>query len=204
MTTESFRTRHAPLDYIQLHRRLRRMHSFTHGLLNVPVFETERLLLRGHTIHDAPNEIALWSDPEVTRYVGGQPNTAEECWSRLLRYAGHWSLLGFGYWILEEKHSGEFIGEAGFSDYRRDIKPALRGVAEVGWALVSSKHGLGYATEAVRAVLGWGHEHFGPSLVTCLIDPDHKASIHVAEKCGFRKREIAIYKGHSSLIFREL
>jgi RimJ/RimL family protein N-acetyltransferase len=181
------------------------MHSSAHGLLKIPVFETERLMLRGHTVDDGPNEIALWTDPDVTRYIGGKPSTAEECWSRLLRYAGHWSLLGFGYWILEEKCTGDFVGEVGFSDYRRDIQPALGGVAEVGWALASSKHGLGYATEAVRAVLGWGREHFGPSLVTCLIDPDHHASIRVAQKCGFRKREIANYKGHSSLIFeREL
>jgi RimJ/RimL family protein N-acetyltransferase len=177
------------------------MYSSNRYLLNIPVLETERLTLRGHTIDDARNEITLWSDPEVTRYIGGRPQTDEESWSRLLRYAGHWSLLGFGYWILEEKATGDFIGEAGFSDYRRDIEPALGGVAEVGWALVSSKHGMGYATEAVQAVLKWGREHFGPSLVTCLIDPNHKASMHVAQKCGFQKREIANYKGHSSLVF---
>jgi RimJ/RimL family protein N-acetyltransferase len=49
----------------------------------------------------------------------------------LLRYVGHWSLLGFGYWILEERATGEFVGEVGFSDYKRDVEPALGAVPEV-------------------------------------------------------------------------
>jgi RimJ/RimL family protein N-acetyltransferase len=167
----------------------------------VDVIETERLRLRGHTLEDASKVKALWSDSEVTRYIGGKPLTDEECWSRLLRYVGHWSLLGFGYWILEEKLTGDFVGEAGFSDYKRDLEPALGAVPEVGWVLISHKHGMGYATEAVRAVLDWGREHFGRSPVACLIHPDHQASIHVAEKCGFKRRQVGLYKGNPALIF---
>src|ERR1700736_5753720 len=94
----------------------------------VDVMETERLRLRGHTIEDASKVKALWSDSEVTRYIGGKPLTDEECWSRLLRYVGHWSLLGFGFWIVEEKLTGDFVGEVGFSDYKRDLEPALGAV----------------------------------------------------------------------------
>jgi RimJ/RimL family protein N-acetyltransferase len=177
------------------------MHSSFPRSVTIPIIETDRLRLRGHTIEDAPNVRALWSDPEVTRYIGGRPQTAEECWSRLLRYAGHWSLLGFGYWILEEKATGDFVGEVGFSNYQRDIEPALGAIPEVGWVLTPPKHGMGYATEAVHAVLDWGREHFGPTEVACLIDPDHHASIHVAQKCGFEKRQLGRYKGNFSLIF---
>jgi len=65
------------------------------------VIETARLRLRGHGLEDTERMAALWSDAEVTRYIGGRPQTAEESWSRLLRYAGHWRLLGFGYWVVE-------------------------------------------------------------------------------------------------------
>ena len=169
--------------------------------LDIPVIETERLRLRGHTIEDASKVRALWSNPEVTRYIGGKPLTAEECWSRLLRYVGHWSLLGFGYWILEEKATGDFVGEVGFSDYKRHVEPALGAFPEIGWVLTPAKHGMGYATEAVLAVLDWGREHFGPSSVVCLIHPDHYASMHVAQKCGFKKRQLGMYKGNPALIF---
>jgi len=167
----------------------------------VPVIETARLRLRGHALDDAAKMAALWGDEDVTRYIGGRPQTAEESWGRLLRYAGHWRLLGFGYWVMEEKATGAFVGEAGLSEYRREIVPALGSVAEAGWVLAGSKQGLGYATEAVMAVLGWGREHFGALPVACMIHPDNRGSIRVAEKCGFRRREIGMYKGNSAVIF---
>jgi len=167
---------------------------------DVPVIETERLKLRGHTLEDAPNVTELWSNAQVTRYIGGKSLTAEECWARLLRYVGHWSLLGFGYWVVQERATSEFVGEVGFSDSKREIEPPL-GAVEVGWVLKPSKHGLGYATEAVQAVLDWGRERFGSSPVACLIHPEHHASIRVAQKCGFTRRQLGIYKGDPTLIF---
>jgi RimJ/RimL family protein N-acetyltransferase len=58
-----------------------------------PALDTDRLTLRGHGLADFADSLRLWSDPDVTRYIGGRPFTEEEVWSRLLRYAGHWSLL---------------------------------------------------------------------------------------------------------------
>ncbi|MGD0893506.1 MAG: GNAT family N-acetyltransferase [Terracidiphilus sp.] len=171
------------------------------GFSGVPVIETARLRLRGHTVEDAEKLTTLWRDEDVTRYIGGKPQTAEESWGRLLRYAGHWRLLGFGYWVLEEKATGEFVGEAGLSEYKREIVPPLDSVAEAGWVLAASKHGMGLATEAVQAVLGWGREHFGVLPVTCMIHPENRASIRVAEKCGFTQREVGMYKGNATLIF---
>src|ERR1700729_2426842 len=88
--------------------------------LEVPILETERLILRAHGIDDFVHSAAMWADPEVTRYIGGKPLSEEETWARLLRYVGHWSLLGFGYWVVEEKATGNFAGEIGFADYKRD------------------------------------------------------------------------------------
>jgi RimJ/RimL family protein N-acetyltransferase len=110
--------------------------------LDVPIIETERLKLRGHTIEDASNVVALWSDPEVTRYIGGKPHTAEECWARLLRYVGHWSLLGFGYWVVEEKAAGEFVGEVGFSLQARDRAAAWSRRSRMGTHSIEAWVGL--------------------------------------------------------------
>ena len=88
------------------------MSTFCHPARPVPVIETERLILRGHVLEDSEASLALWTDPEVTRFIGGKPSTTEEVWPRLLRYAGHWSLLGFGYWAITEKATGRFVGEA--------------------------------------------------------------------------------------------
>src|SRR2546427_3493984 len=128
----------------------------------VPVIETERLRLRGHRPEDFPDCAAMWADPVVTRYIGGKPLSEEEAWTRTLRCLGHWAWLGFGYWVVEEKATGSFAGEMGFSDWKREIEPSLKGVPELGWVLATRAHGKGYATEAVRGdCVGRGEYQFG-------------------------------------------
>jgi RimJ/RimL family protein N-acetyltransferase len=178
--------------------------------IHIPVIETERLRLRGHRPEDFAESVALWSDPNVTRFIGGKPLTEEDVWARLLRYAGHWAWMGFGYWVLEEKSTGRFAGEVGLADWKRDIEPSLKDIPEAGWVLASRVHGLGYATEAVRVVLAWADkrisgikgpapkkgshrlemEHAKPvpldqARMVCIIDTGNVRSVRVAEKCGF-------------------
>ena len=169
--------------------------------MKIPVLETERLTLRGHRLEDFPACAGLWADPIVTRYIGGVPLTAEEAWARLLRYAGHWALLGFGYWVAEEKATGEFLGEIGFADLKRDLDPPLGAIPEAGWVFTPAAHGQGYATEALRAILSWGESHFSNPKTACLIHPDNVASIKVAEKCGYRDALRTTYKGKPTVVF---
>ncbi len=172
-----------------------------HPAGEVPVLETNRLKLRGHRLDDFTDCAAMWADPIVTRHIGGKPFSEEETWARFLRYAGHWAVMGFGYWAVEEKDTGSFVGELGFADYKRDIVPSLTGVPELGWALVSRVHGKGYATEAARAVVAWGEAHFGAARTVCIIRPENLASIRVAEKCGYKESQRTTYKGHATIVF---
>jgi len=143
----------------------------------------------------------MWADPVVTRHIGGKPLTEEECWTKFLRYAGHWALLGFGYWVVEEKATGNFVGEIGFADYKRDLQPSLKGVPEIGWVLASQAHGRGYATEALRAAVAWGDANFPSGRTACIIAPENSASTRVALKCGYREWQAATYKGHPTLMY---
>jgi RimJ/RimL family protein N-acetyltransferase len=173
------------------------------GAASVPVIETKRLILRGHAPADFDDCLAMWSDPEVTRFIGGRPFNGEDVWARLLRYAGHWQWLGYGYWLVAEKKCGEFIGEVGFADFKRIIAPSFEGIPEVGWALASWAWGCGYASEAVAAVVRWGEGHFGEEALTgCLIHPDNLASIRVALKCGYKEFCRTTYKEHAAIIYR--
>jgi len=172
----------------------------------VPVIETERLILRGHRPEDSPESAAMWADPIVTRYIGGKPLSEEDTWARVLRYLGHWDWLGFGYWLVQEKSTGKFVGEMGFSDWKREIVPSLKGVPELGWVLATRAHGKGYAAEAARAAIAWGETNLKsarPSLgkMVCIIHPDHARSIRVAEKCGFKEVLRTSYKEEPTILF---
>jgi RimJ/RimL family protein N-acetyltransferase len=161
--------------------------------------ETERLVMAPPTLDEYEESLALWSDPEVVRYIG-RTQGRDEVWARLLRYAGHWALLGYGYWAVREKATGRYVGEVGFGDFRRDMQPPLK-APELGWALQRWAHGRGFATEAARAALEWGGRHFPAGVTVCIIDPGNGPSIRVAEKCGYRSVEVADFKGEKVIVF---
>jgi RimJ/RimL family protein N-acetyltransferase len=163
------------------------------------VIETPRLLLRRHTVADLDSCAGLWSDATVTRYIGGRPFTREETWARLLRYIGHWEALGYGFWAVEEKATGEFAGELGFADFKREMDPPITS-PEAGWAFLPRVHGRGYATEALGAALAWGDRHFAAPQTVCLIHPENAPSFRTAEKCGFRESHRTMYKDHLTVL----
>lgn len=171
-----------------------------------PTLETARLLLRAHAVDDYADGLALWSDPEVVRFIGGRPASAEDAWSRLLRYAGHWALLGYGFWAVIDKASGRFIGEVGIADFHRAIDAPdtefAFGAPEAGWAFAVSAHGRGYATEAVSAALAWSDAHLQPDVTLCIVHPDNDGSLAVARKCGFAGDSMVRYRGEPTVLLR--
>jgi RimJ/RimL family protein N-acetyltransferase len=160
-----------------------------------PTLTTERLTLRGHGLSDFDDSLTLWSDPDVVRFIGGKTATAEEVWARLLRYSGHWALLGFGFWTIHETATGAFVGEAGLADFRRAIAPPLGPDPEAGWVLIPGAHGRGYASEAMRGILGWADRTLGAPRTTCIIDPSNVASLKLAAKLGYKPFGHGLYRG---------
>jgi RimJ/RimL family protein N-acetyltransferase len=153
--------------------------------MKIPTVETARLRLRAHQLKDLKDCVAMWSDPIVTKYTIGKPSTEQQTWIRMTSYLGHWSLLGFGYWAVEEKSTGRFIGELGFADFKRGLEPSIEGLPEMGWALASHAHSKGYAVEALTAAAAWGDAHLNRDRTVCIINPENQVSIHIAKKIGF-------------------
>lgn len=161
---------------------------------SAPTLETDRLILSAHGLEDFDDVARLWSDPEVTRFIGGRPSTTEESWARLLRYAGAWTLMGYGFWAFRDKATGAYLGEGGLLQARRALEPAFGSTPEVGWALAPSAHGKGYALEALGAVLGWADGE-GHDRTACMIEPSNTPSIRLAEKLGFAEYARTTYHG---------
>lgn len=163
--------------------------------------DTERLVLRPHTTADFDDMHAMWSDPAVTQNIGGQPSTQEETWARLLRYAGTWSLLGYGFWAVRRHDTGAYLGDVGFLNARRDTAPNFRDQPELGYALVPAAHGRGYATEAARAAVAWGDRRWGEHATVCMIGPDNAPSRRIADKLGYVEMATSEYKGRPVVLF---
>jgi len=168
--------------------------------VQIPVLETDRLRMRGLRADDFPFFCDMMKDEAVMRYIGGKAKTEEEAWTGFLRIIGHWQVMGYGYWMVEEKATGAALGEVGFVDFKRDITPSIKDEPEIGWVFAPAAHGKGYATEAAREAVRWGDEFFNGARMSCIIDPPHTASIRVAEKCGFKETARTTYEGGEIIV----
>ena len=168
----------------------------------IPILETERLVLRGHERDDLSASMAMWRDPVVLRHIDKKPASLEEAWWRVLGYVGHWSLRGFGFWAVFEAQSERFVGEVGFGEFKRGMSPSFDGVPECGWVLAPWAHGIGFATEALTAVHSWGDDNLGSDRTVCLVGDENRASLRVASRLGYEEFDRAPYRGQPSILMQ--
>ena len=142
----------------------------------------------------------MWSNLDVVRYIGGRPFSATESWARLLRYAGHWTLMGYGYWLLEDRQTGQFLGEVGLADHRRETQPSVLGQPEAGWVLAPHAQGRGFAREAIACVLQWADTYLDSTTTVCIIHVDHARSIQLARTFGFGQQQLISYMQEATLL----
>lgn len=159
------------------------------------MIETDRLTLRPYNTNDFDAYLKMVSDPSVVRFLGGQPMPAEDAWNRLLRYAGHWAYFDFGMFAVFETSSGRFIGETGLADFHRGLGHDFDGVGEAAWVFTSESQGRGYAYEAAMAALKWYGSSADRHRTVCLIAPDNRPSLILAEKLGYVPFGNVVYRG---------
>jgi RimJ/RimL family protein N-acetyltransferase len=111
-------------------------------------------------------------------------------------------LLGHGYWLIEEKATGAYVGDGGFGSFKRALGDIPFDAPEQGWALSPAVQGKGYATEAASAQIAWAEKHFGRTDFVCMISPENTPSLRVAEKLGYREFTRTLYHGAPSILFR--
>lgn len=168
------------------------------------MIETDRLALRPYALTDFAPYHAMTSDPGVTRFIGGEPLSAEDAWNRLLRYAGHWSLLGYGLFAVFDKGSGRYLGETGLADFRRGLGDGMDGVDEAAWVFTSDAQGHGYGPEAALAAHRWYERARGARRTVCIIHPDNLASMKLAGKLGYRRFGDCMFKGEPAVLLERV
>ncbi|MDJ0385821.1 GNAT family N-acetyltransferase [Streptomyces sp. G-G2] len=118
---------------------------------------TDRLLLRRWRKSDLEPWAAMNADPEVREHLG-ELLTREQSDAAVALMQVEFDERGFGWWALEVRETGEFVGRAGLDEVDEDMP--FPGV-DIGWRLTRSAWGHGYATEAAIRCLAFGFEDLG-------------------------------------------
>lgn len=146
------------------------------------VLETERLVLRRLSTHDAEFILGLLNEPSFLRYIGDRGvRTIEDARAYIAKgpidsYDRH----GFGLFLVSRKEDGAPIGMCGL--LRRDALPDV----DVGFAFRPAFWGQGYAFESAAAVLSYGREVLGLGRIVAITSPENEGSIRVLTKLGMR------------------
>ncbi|WP_328515329.1 GNAT family N-acetyltransferase [Marinobacterium marinum] len=105
---------------------------------------------------------------------------------------------GFGPWALQEKASGQLVGFCGVSP------EPVEGQQEInlGYRLARQFWHQGFATEAVRGVMDYAFSGLALESVVVIIEPEHHASLRVAEKAGFSDYRLVEFHDRPVRLYR--
>ena len=159
--------------------------------------ETERLILRPTEIADATALSQLWTDPEVTRHMGG-PRNYEEIYEEFMEDARNESPPDFDLWPVTEKSTGQLVGHCGLIDKEVEGKVEI----ELVYVLKKDAWGKGYATEIANSIANRALNQFGLKKIIALINPQNSTSENVAKKIGMKfEKEILRPNGELMRIY---
>ena len=148
---------------------------------------------------DAEALVEAISDPETMRYIGdGSTGDLAAAERTIGKWLARWEESGVGQLVVERRDDGRFVGRAGFLVWDPVTwEPAPRGETEIGWTVVRSMWGYGYATEAALALRDWT----GRSRLISLIQHGNERSVRVAEKIGERYERDVVVRGVTTRMY---
>lgn len=160
--------------------------------MTAPILQTERLTLRAPRLADFERWAEFFAS-DRSRHERG-PLDRIEGYKTWAADVALWTLRGYGPFGLDDRATGDYLGEVGI--YQPEGYPG----PELGWFVVPEAEGKGYAAEAARAHafrdLGW-------TTAVSYIDPANARSIALAERLGAIRDEKAAHPGDAPcLVYR--
>ena len=143
------------------------------------LLETERHWLRPITLDEKAELHALWTDPEVRRWLFDDVALAPADVDELVARSDALSGRGMGHWTIRTKQGGRLVGSAA-------LQPLDDGEIELLYLLAPSEWGRGHATEVSRAILAHAFDTLGLDRVVAQADLPNVASVAVMKRLGMR------------------
>lgn len=148
---------------------------------------TDRIFLRPWADDDYAPFYAMSSDPRVYEFLPPFSNrSASDAFADKLRK--DFSLRGWGFWVLEHKESGEFMGIAGMHEPGPEFGVG-RPCVEIGWRLAPSYWGKGFATEAAREVMRYAFSELQLDELVSFTAVGNKRSFKLMERLGMKREK---------------
>ena len=162
------------------------------------LIETPRLRLRPFSMHDVPALAAILGDPAVMKHSLGGVRDERATLEFIVWCRKSYSTHGVGPWALVDKNDASLIGFCGVGPEN------VNGVEEMnlGYRLATRFWNRGLATEASKAVLAHAFQGQGVESVVVIIEPDHVASLKVAEKAGFGRFDLMTFHDRPVRLYR--
>jgi RimJ/RimL family protein N-acetyltransferase/putative intracellular protease/amidase len=156
--------------------------------------DTARLRLRPYRESDLDALHALWTDPDVRRYLWDDKLIERDVSERTMRGSmASTAEHGFGHWAVCPAGRDELIGFCGlmYIGDTRDVE-LLYGLLPAHW-----KQGL--ATEAAAAMLRFGFEDHGLERIYAITDAPNLASAAVMQRLGMQFEKRFLHHGLDSV-----
>lgn len=133
---------------------------------------------------DADELVAGWTDPDVRRWNEVPEDVSVDAarhwiagWSERARTGVSIDL------VVVDANTADVVGEVGVAHFDE-----RQSAAELGFWLLSSARGKGYAAAAVALVAGWITDEVGVRLLFTRAHPDNEGSARVLARAGFENR----------------
>ena len=144
--------------------------------MEIPVLETDRLILKPLTVDDAEAVYVWVSDDRVTKYMPYQTYTSIDDvkkWIISLQCENETNNFGL---VLKDKNLLIGSGDIGFS--------SEKGAWDFGYNIRYDYWNCGFATEAAKGMMKFAYDKFKARDFSANHAIDNPASGRVMEKCG--------------------
>ena len=168
------------------------------------ILTTPRLRLEPFTDDHLDGLNAMNSDPEVMRYLSGQPETREQTQAVIERVKARWIDTGYSWWAIVECDTGEVVGAGALQNLRREMTPLPDRDCplEIGWRLRRDRWGRGYASEAAVAIVDHAFDTLNPDELLAVCDPANTASSDVMKRLGMQDAGLQRWYGRELATYR--